>query len=273
MRLIVAIVLALFLSPVHAAVEESPEAIETTIDLRLMHALLEAQLELVGEEWEPPEKPVTIREFSRNLSREIARRVVRKDAWGNEFMVFGLEQDLLVVSSGADGVHDALRSLQQTEQTEQREMEVEDMLRDDILLVLSEGVVNGPISPKDGQRRTMADLRSIGTAIESFSIDNNVYPRQDRDLLPVELIQDRLSPVYIRTLPLKDAWGNEFLMWGTEGEYVIISLGADGAPDQYYGFTEGNTMEFPFRRATSKFNDDIIFANGQFVQWPEGTQQ
>ena len=119
----------------------------------------------------------------------------------------------------------------------------------------------------------MADLRSIGTAIESFSIDHNVYPVQDRDLLPVELIRDGLSPTYIRTVPLVDAWGNQFLMWGTEEEYVVMSLGADGEPDVHYDFLSRDTGSFPFSGAFTDPNGDIVFANGQFVQWPEGKQQ
>ncbi len=61
-------------------------------------------------------------------------------------------------------------------------------------------------------------------------------------------------------------------MWGTEGEYVIMSLGADGVPDQYYGFAQRDTEPFPFNGAFADPNNDIIFANGQFVQWPEGKQ-
>ena len=89
----------------------------------------------------------------------------------------------------------------------------------------------------------------------------------------MELIGNLLSPVYIRTLPLVDAWGNEFLMWGTEGEYVVMSLGADGVPDQYYGFSDERTGQFPFGGGFTDPDNDIIFANGQFVQWPEETQQ
>ena len=272
MRVVVtALVLVLSISIGYGAGEVSPQATETTIDLKLIQALLETHIELSDEQMAPPEEPITIREFSRRLSKEIARRMIRRDAWGNEFMVVGDQQEFCVVSAGVDQVHDAIRFLKNDELPLNGQW-IKDTWGDDIVLVLGEGIVNGAASVRNRQKRSMADLRSIGTSIESFSIDNNVYPRQDRDLLPVELIRDSLSPVYIRTLPLIDAWGNEFLMWGTEGEYVIMSLGADGVPDQYYGFAQRDTESFPFNGAFADPNNDIIFANGQFVQWPEGKQ-
>ena len=48
------------------------------------------------------------------------------------------------------------------------------------------------------QKRTMADLRSIGTAIESYSIDNNVYPAAGS----MGALQPLIEPLYIRTMPL-----------------------------------------------------------------------
>lgn len=273
---VAALVFALSCSIGHGAGKESPEATETTIDLRLIQVLLEEQIKLNDGKLDGPERPVTIREFSKSLSREIARRMVFKDGWGNEFMVVGDHEFFLISSAGEDRVHDLMYLVGKgAEATEG--LIIEHVMGDDILLLVGEGVIEGvhrgSVSALDRQKRSMADLRSIGTSIESFSIDNNVYPLQDRDLLPVELIRDSLSPVYIRTLPLVDGWGNEFLMWGTEAEYVIMSLGADELPDQYYGFASGYTATFPFKGAFTDPDGDIIFSNGQFVQWPKEMQQ
>jgi len=268
------IVLVLLLSAGSVAEESSSESTGTLIDLELIDTLLEKQVELWerdGKTFDLPKKPVTMRVFSRGLSKEIAERMVRRDGWGNDFMVMGKDDHLIVVSSGPDGASMAIQSLQDDEPMSPNPR-IREIVGDDILLVLGEGIFNGPETNMALQKRSMADLRSIGTAIESFSIDNNVYPRQDRDLLPVELIEGSLSPVYIRRLALLDGWGNQFLMWGTEREYVIMSLGVDGVPDQYYGFAEGNVEPFPFRGAFTDSNGDIVFSNGRFVQWPEGMQ-
>ena len=107
------------------------------------------------------------------------------------------------------------------------------------------------------QKRTMADLRSLGTAIESYSIDNNVYPAAN-DFSTLEGV---IEPIYIRTAPESDGWGRTFLVTSTNTLYTIGSGGKDG------GALTGSGG------ATTSFNDAIIFANGQFTQWPEGTQQ
>jgi len=114
------------------------------------------------------------------------------------------------------------------------------------------------------QKRTMADLRSIGTAIEEYSIDNNFYPNGVTDAAALE---DQVSPAYMRKLPAKDGWGVDFGIDCTSSEYTIGSCGkgatsCDGSSLALNG-TGGKTAQF---------QDDIIFTNGQFVQWPEGKQ-
>ena len=108
------------------------------------------------------------------------------------------------------------------------------------------------------QKRTMADLRSIGTAVESYSIDNNVYPVASA----MNTLEGFVEPVYIRTAPLTDGWTRTFQVAAVIGEYTVCSGGKDGG-----------TCTSDGAGATQSFNSSISFANGQFVQWPEGTQQ
>ena len=111
----------------------------------------------------------------------------------------------------------------------------------------------------------MADIRSIGTAIEAYSIDNNRYPVTD-GWQSAEALVESLQPVYIRTLPLIDGWGHEFHVYSDGETYVLVSAGKDGELDQ--DWTEPEE-----RGATTSFNRDIVFGDGQFLSWPEGTQQ
>jgi len=110
------------------------------------------------------------------------------------------------------------------------------------------------------QKRTLADIRSIGTAIESYAVDRNAYPVA-RDLPELATV---LEPVYIKTLPRKDGWGNPLIYEPRSGTgYEIGSGGKDGGALDRIG--EGG--------ATTNFNDAILFTDGEFVQWPEGTQR
>ncbi len=111
------------------------------------------------------------------------------------------------------------------------------------------------------QKRTMADIRSIATAVESYTVDFNFYPK----IVPgaVSTIQTYVTPTYIRKLPATDGW-NDTMHWmgsTTGGGYTIWSGGRSNAAgwDGYQG-------------QTTSFDSTILFSNGSFVEWPEGVQ-
>ncbi len=107
------------------------------------------------------------------------------------------------------------------------------------------------------QKRSMADLRSIGTAVEEFSIDKERYPVATN----FEELEPQIAGRYLRHVPELDGWGNPFLCQSEETGYTLISTGKNGVVD---GCGEGRTMHF---------DADICFRNGEFTQWPEGRQR
>ena len=107
------------------------------------------------------------------------------------------------------------------------------------------------------QKRTMADLRSIATAVEQYSVDLTIYPTA-ADMATLNTV---LEPVYINDAPLTDGWGNAWVVQSVQTDYTLGSGGKDGGALNYVG------------GETTNFNDAIIFHNGQFVQWPEGSQR
>jgi len=111
------------------------------------------------------------------------------------------------------------------------------------------------------QKRTMADLRSVGTAIEEYSIDNNFYPVAS----DVSELETHVTPSYMRKLPERDGWGGDFYVRSVAGEYTLASCGK--------GETNCTTLDVQTGGGkTSLFSDDIVFSGGSFVQWPEGKQ-
>ncbi len=109
------------------------------------------------------------------------------------------------------------------------------------------------------QKRTMADMRSIGTAVESYAVDNNFYPR---GLTWGATLTAALAPIYIKTIPGNDGWNNTWVFASSANGslYTITSYTKDGIVSALTGGQTGD------------FNCDLIFANGQFFQWPQGTQ-
>ena len=120
------------------------------------------------------------------------------------------------------------------------------------------------------QKRSMSDMRALATAVEAYAVDNNNYPAACNGSVYTAngtVLQSgsfsNLSPTYIAQAPLKDGW-QHFYTYNLSGDsqaYNIRSLGRDGTVDG--GTTCGTT---------TNFNNDIIYSNGTFLQWPEGTQ-
>ena len=107
------------------------------------------------------------------------------------------------------------------------------------------------------QKRTMADLRSIGTSIEAYAVDNNVYPTA----ADAATLAGAITPVYIKSMPQTDGWSNTLQVDATSSAYTIYSQGKDGT---------GTTCTAGL---TTTFQDEICFVNGQFLRYPQGTQQ
>ena len=120
------------------------------------------------------------------------------------------------------------------------------------------------------QKRTMSDMRALATAVEAYAVDNNNYPASAcptgsftaAGTILVATSFQNLTPTYIAQAPLKDGWSRFFRYGLAPGSmaYNIRSRGKDGANDAFVCGT------------TTNFNDDILYTNGVFLQWPEGTQ-
>ena len=110
------------------------------------------------------------------------------------------------------------------------------------------------------QRRAISDIRTIATAVESYSIDNNFYTIQP-SRASVARIARYFEPTYIKVVPRVDPWGTEYDYRSDHGGtlYQIRSLGSDRSESGSSG-------------PTTSFADDIILERGSFVAWPEGAQ-
>ncbi len=110
------------------------------------------------------------------------------------------------------------------------------------------------------QKRTMADMRTIGTAIEEYAVDYSFYPRVGTSFTN---LASYLEPTYIKHVPRNDGWNNNFLIDVATGggDYTIRSYGRNRVADT-----------ITYGRRTTDFDDDITFSSGSFTQWPEGVQ-
>jgi len=128
------------------------------------------------------------------------------------------------------------------------------------------------------QKRTMADIRNLAIAVESYQVDFNSYPAAASGTCPPAYYNRQgsvgfldissfknLTPTYISQPPVTDGWSHhlQYFLGSSGSDYGIFCLGRDGTPDPVS--TVCGT--------TTNFNADILYFDGTFIQWPEGPQQ
>lgn len=117
-------------------------------------------------------------------------------------------------------------------------------------------------------RHAMADLRSISTAAEQFSVDHNSYPVA----ASIDELARILEPQYVKKLPHADDWGNPYryfvrrIQKDEPQNYVVVCLGSDGIPEvkDPWSYPQGPTTDYA---------NDIVYSDGQFIRYPEGRSQ
>jgi len=118
---------------------------------------------------------------------------------------------------------------------------------------------------KGKQKATMGDMKSIGTAVESYMTDLYMAPQGDN----VGELEEELAPFYIKVLPALDGWGTPFAYdagdptTADRDAYSIVSYGRNTESDSITG-------ETPYIVTTmAGFENDICYSNGNFTYAPK----
>ncbi|HET8946638.1 MAG TPA: hypothetical protein VFQ07_06615 [Candidatus Polarisedimenticolia bacterium] len=142
-----------------------------------------------------------------------------------------------------------------------------------IRMLMTTGVMGSSLSQKQAdalgygeaysygtRRRTMADLRHMGGAIDAWGKEHNgAYPVCNGLDDVRKCLGKALGPDRMTSLRLDDAWGKPLMYWSDKDgkEYLLISYATDGVWD-------GAGRTGP----TDNLDCDIVFSNGDFAQWP-----
>ena len=118
------------------------------------------------------------------------------------------------------------------------------------------------------QKRTMADIRAMAVAWEARGVDEADYGLAGFTVccataVDATQLRNALTPTYIKIFVDTDAWNNplSYAISADGNAYLITSYGRDGVPETS-----------PRGNATQRFDCDIMYSNGSFVQYPEGAQ-
>lgn len=132
----------------------------------------------------------------------------------------------------------------------------------------------------EAQKRTVADIRNTGTAMFSWltdqvgaaaagqsqteigDIDLDDYPVLSRDE-----VQSILLPQYMQTVPEKDGWGNPYEYYLNVENPLAVHVMGIRSPGRDGRFSADSYTITSFD--PSEFDEDIVWADGFFVRWPQ----
>jgi len=101
-------------------------------------------------------------------------------------------------------------------------------------------------------RRTRADMRSLSTSTEAYFTDHAQYPQ----VKTMEELRAKLSPEYLKKVPMVDGWGTPFAYRASRDHYRFVSAG----PDRKFNPTSLDLGKTPAK------SDDIIYADVELIR-------
>jgi len=244
------------------AADSDPAVVETELDFWLL-AVVVGYFGFTHEHYPGTQGTlITGAELAESLSSPFAERIPRSDAWGNPIFYATNGRAFAILSYGPDGEPDEDYDFANDGEIwkRSRSQEMPRTSGDDLF------IVELSLMHVDMEKRALSDLRTIGTAIEGFVADNGHYPGPTSNIVEVEHVRLDLEPAYIRDLPLFDPWGNPILFWSDGKKYFVLSRGSDGLEDHDYS----GPLDPETHRETTEPSEDIVFADGRFVQLPKG---
>lgn len=138
---------------------------------------------------------------------------------------------------------------------------------------------------KARQKRTLSDIRGIGTSWMAWLADVNgaasagmaarTFEASQLSIVSYPELLGNLRPsstfFYAQEVPQNDSWGAPYRFYQgavAGGEVDTIMVCSTGGDLVFEECVLGSIPSEPF--ISTDFDHDIIWANGYFVSWPEG---
>ena len=146
-----------------------------------------------------------------------------------------------------------------------------------------------PAMQKAKQKQTMKDIISIITAAVDYATDNGEAPdsgSQSGALQAGSVFAAAIVPVYIKSCPMSDQWGNPFLAYSgsaVSGVYdieadevgaddIIVASNGRGGEDDGWVYNPNNPISGWYVVINmSDFSNDLINMNGSWLRGPRSS--
>jgi hypothetical protein len=136
-------------------------------------------------------------------------------------------------------------------------------------------------SQAEKQKTAMIDIRVISIALAVYVTDNGEVPTQDGIYSKDGSFYYSLSPFYVKELPIKDPWGNNYRVYcgkvcnrhygiseAMADDFVVVSYGRNGEREMWE-FDPSNPEAGLFVIGdASDFDKDLIMWNGIWIRSP-----
>lgn len=136
-------------------------------------------------------------------------------------------------------------------------------------------------SQPEKQKSAMIDIMVISTALLDYVTDNGVTPKQDGIYDESSEFYIALCPFYIKELPVKDPWGNNYRVYcgkagngkyGITGcisdDFVVVSYGQDGEKEIWEFDASDPEAGLFIVRDVYDFDKDLVMWNGSWIRAP-----
>jgi len=136
-------------------------------------------------------------------------------------------------------------------------------------------------SQPEKQKIAMLDITVISTGIADFVIDNGITPKQEGIYSEDSDFHIALSPFYLKELPIKDPWGNNYRVYcssagngiyGISGcvsdDFIVVSYGRDGEKETWEFDATSPEAGIFIVRDSDDFDKDIVMWNGSWIRAP-----
>lgn len=148
---------------------------------------------------------------------------------------------------------------------------------------LGESVYPGDIVFNEPSRlkKSMRDITVISTALADYVTDNGIVPKQDGNYDRNSSFYKALSPFYVKRLPIKDGWGNNYFVYcgracngqlgfsGRRSDYfIVVSYGRDGKKEDWKFDPRNPEAGLIKMKTEDDFTMDLIMWNGSWIRAP-----
>jgi len=135
---------------------------------------------------------------------------------------------------------------------------------------------------KERQLKTMKDISLVNAALSDYVTDYGVAPKQAGTYDRQGDFHKALSPFYIKYLPFKDGWGNNFHVYTakacngiydgikgcTDKDIIVISFGRDGRKDNWKYNPKDPEAGIYELISDKDFDKDFVMWNGKLIRAP-----